>query len=76
MGRDDVTADQLEALLKKYDRNGDSQIDFGEFLEMFSNFKQKSELARQGTHSKGAASTTGVVGSHTFLHEEVHIIAR
>lgn len=62
MGRDEIKPEAVEKLLAKYDRNNDSQLDFGEFLEMFSNFKIKDKIAENADHSKGAASTTGFVG--------------
>lgn len=77
MGKDDVSEEQVAALLKKYDLDGDSTIDFGEFLEMFSHFKAKKDTVTTSDHSQGDASTqAGARGHHTFLHEEVKMITR
>ena len=44
MGRDDVSEEQLTELFKTYDRNLDDQIDFTEFLDLFSALKEHQKI--------------------------------
>lgn len=52
-------------------------IDFTEYLDMFSCFKEHKKIGKDTSHSKGdAAVHVGVTGHHTYLHEEVAVCTR
>lgn len=80
LGYSEISADQVDAVLKRVDKNSDSVIDFEEYLEMFASVKagDKTNFGDAiDTKGGAAASISGTVGSqHTYLIEERSVCAR
>mmetsp|Transcript_29274 Transcript_29274/g.36359 ORF Transcript_29274/g.36359 Transcript_29274/m.36359 type:complete len:564 (+) Transcript_29274:61-1752(+) len=79
MGHSDVSDEQVASMLKRVDKNADGTVDWIEFLDMMQTIKSSGQNFGQALMSKAGAAQqvqTASGGHHTYLDEEVSMIAR
>ena len=80
MGHSEVTDEQIQNMLQRVDKNMDGTVDWIEFLDMMQGIKQSGQNFGQAMMNKAGASgqqlQTASGGHHTYLDEEVSMIAR
>lgn len=80
MGHDDITEEQVGTMLASVDKNEDGVIEWVEFLDLMQKIKTSGQSFGQAIQMKdgaaAAALQTAGGGQHTYLREEVSLIAR
>ena len=80
MGHSEVTDEQIQAMLQRVDKNMDGTVDWIEFLDMMQSIKASGQNFGQAMMNKAGAAgqqvQTASGGHHTYLDEEVSMIAR
>lgn len=80
MGHSEVTDEQIQAMLQRVDKNMDGTVDWIEFLDMMQGIKSSGQNFGQAMMNKAGAAgqqvATASGGHHTYLDEEVSMIAR